>query len=453
MQDLSPTLLTRNPANALTTIHTLPDEILDMILDLYLKHPDFRGSHYRLCHPTNPLMTITHVCARWRHHALSRPLLWSIAHIYVPRSVDPSTTSLISDTQWESRMLSLIDALETWLARSGDCPLRITLCHSEEGLRKVWKKPLPVKLGWKLVRLLLSTSYRWKEVSIRVSCDEWSIPYAYLVTMHPSRIPILEKVHSEVRIRSDLTLSEEEDDYEGEGGDNDGERNSEGSGDSSEHDNGDWKDKSHRVPHKLSIGDFTILSGPSVRDVAIHSYSGNIGHAPIVWEMLTHLSIGYPSYPQRSVGRNRALNILKKCPALVFCSLKMSDVDAEPDALTFTSPLIMQNLTDLWFPTDITVHNNPLPFLVLPALRALKFRHCLRVDRQASVPLYLQWLEKYGSQLTTFKINDSVAVSHEDLASFLEKVPNVTRLEIFTNTMAMTLLQEPTYSTKGHLNS
>ncbi|KAJ7479746.1 hypothetical protein FB451DRAFT_1171846 [Mycena latifolia] len=84
---------------------SLPPEIVSEIFEHFLpSYPDFAPA----CGILSPLV-LCRICRQWRQIALSTPTLW--------RSI------LVNDTESEDQL----DLLKMWLARSGDCPLAISI--------------------------------------------------------------------------------------------------------------------------------------------------------------------------------------------------------------------------------------------------------------------------------------------------------------------------------------
>ncbi|KAF7357912.1 hypothetical protein MVEN_00837600 [Mycena venus] len=66
------------------------------------------------------------ICSSWRAISLATPRLWSRLHIVEPRSPEPSNSLNTS------RRLQRLEVANSWLRRSGECPLSISLDSSAD---------------------------------------------------------------------------------------------------------------------------------------------------------------------------------------------------------------------------------------------------------------------------------------------------------------------------------
>lgn len=127
-----------NEENALLSpIHHIPREILLEIFLGVLPHWRYEDNS----HTRHDRMVSSHTCKRWRYLSLSTPKLWANISVKV-------------DKEDCSRKL---ECAETWLARSGRCPLSIELVCSGD-YQAQWSQ---------LVALFVPHSRRWREACIR----------------------------------------------------------------------------------------------------------------------------------------------------------------------------------------------------------------------------------------------------------------------------------------------
>ncbi|KAK7018403.1 F-box domain-containing protein [Favolaschia claudopus] len=101
-----------------TSVHSLPTEIIAEIFEKFV--PD-----YPECRPhtaTSSPNSLTQICGRWRQIALSMPYLWRAIGIE------------IEDDDSDCSMAQKLEVLETWLLRSGVCPLSIRLHYTSTRL-------------------------------------------------------------------------------------------------------------------------------------------------------------------------------------------------------------------------------------------------------------------------------------------------------------------------------
>ncbi|KAF8891942.1 hypothetical protein CPB84DRAFT_1683177, partial [Gymnopilus junonius] len=115
----------------LSPIRRLPNDLLHEIF--YHCLPTQRNS--ALVASDAPIL-LTRICSKWRSLALSSPRLWAQLHITFCddyRTSPPPYTTLILDNDQElqlhaSSVLKLrCEVVKEWLARSGSCPLSISL--------------------------------------------------------------------------------------------------------------------------------------------------------------------------------------------------------------------------------------------------------------------------------------------------------------------------------------
>ncbi|KAJ7659164.1 hypothetical protein DFH06DRAFT_437322 [Mycena polygramma] len=127
---------------------TLPNEIISEIF-LHTVEPTRAGG---VPSSTDGPLLVAQICRRWRDIALSTPRLWSNISL-----------DLENIPAYEGQL----HLLETWLRRSGDCPLFISIIHQP--------RPLPSELWGKydgsvreFVRAILPHRRRWQELEISV---------------------------------------------------------------------------------------------------------------------------------------------------------------------------------------------------------------------------------------------------------------------------------------------
>ncbi|KAJ7906196.1 hypothetical protein B0H13DRAFT_2662920 [Mycena leptocephala] len=115
---------------------TLPNEIVSEIFICFL--PD-----YPLCPPVLGLLSpnlLTHICRLWRQIALTTPALWRAISLYY----------LHCDFE------SHIHMLRSWLDRSGNCPLSITMDDYDAISHNAFLEAiLPHRARWEYVQLVI----------------------------------------------------------------------------------------------------------------------------------------------------------------------------------------------------------------------------------------------------------------------------------------------------------
>ncbi|KAJ8088727.1 hypothetical protein PM082_013970 [Marasmius tenuissimus] len=152
---------------AMNPIRRLPNEILAYIFNLCLDEmePDEEAHVFTSLGPPNPQWVLSQVCRKWRSLALSLPQFWtSIGANWKEQDVDDAKKE--SEVPVVERLLSLC------LQRARDRPLRVSWGQSYSDN--------------KLLSMLLSRSYQWKDA--RLACDMDGLE---LVSSHTGMFPEL----------------------------------------------------------------------------------------------------------------------------------------------------------------------------------------------------------------------------------------------------------------------
>ncbi|KAJ7601144.1 hypothetical protein C8J56DRAFT_27270 [Mycena floridula] len=125
---------------------------------------------------TNTPLLLGHVCRSWRELVMLTPQLWASIHVKFTENLNPITIQ------------RLCDEAQTWIARSGICPLTVKV---ENG---GCTSPIVVKFIQSLTRF----SMRWRSIELEAAAV-WLTP---LMSLSKSDVPRLEKFsHSELRTR------------------------------------------------------------------------------------------------------------------------------------------------------------------------------------------------------------------------------------------------------------
>ncbi|KAJ6456266.1 hypothetical protein C8R47DRAFT_189001 [Mycena vitilis] len=279
---------------------TLPPEIVAEIfknfLPIYPKRPPPTGIF-------SPLM-LCRICGMWRQIALSTPALWQAIGIELREQEDRQA--------WGCRL----DILETWLARSGDCPLSVTLHYhlqSSYGSRSDSELTRDTHLLWPFIRSLVRHCRRWEYLDLIMPLENLSIirgdmPWLRDLIFGPSDLPADDE-------RTILQLFE-------------------------------------RAPHLSSV----VLTECFVPSNML-----------LPWSQLTHLE-GLCLY------QHECVEILSHTTNLIHCTMTICG-SPEPEIPMPTVP-VLYHLRDLVLlvteASDVTLANI-LDILTLPALRTLQF--------------------------------------------------------------------------------
>ncbi|KAJ7435747.1 hypothetical protein B0H11DRAFT_2113009 [Mycena galericulata] len=140
----------------------LPDDILR---EIFIASSDGNA----IISPAEAPMLITHICSEWRSLALSMPRLWASLDIKVLRRFRRSGTATNRE-----------DAVNCWLARSGDLPLSISYEANEK-----------MSISSPIFEVFMDYSHRWKHIRFILQTIE---SYEPLQDLTPEEVPILETV-------------------------------------------------------------------------------------------------------------------------------------------------------------------------------------------------------------------------------------------------------------------
>ncbi|KAJ6547019.1 hypothetical protein B0H19DRAFT_954826 [Mycena capillaripes] len=157
----------------LSPMRNLPPEVLQLIFNMTL--PTDRNA---VMHASEAPVLLGRVCSGWRSIAFATPQLWSSIHVVCPPT--NYAESAFAPTR--------LEAMEDWLARSGACPLSISIWVSREagfgGLGTAVAAANP------FVEAILPLSNRWRHIELRVPTDALdSLHY-----LQGSDVPLLQTV-------------------------------------------------------------------------------------------------------------------------------------------------------------------------------------------------------------------------------------------------------------------
>ncbi|KAJ7502540.1 hypothetical protein B0H11DRAFT_1989032 [Mycena galericulata] len=118
---------------------------------------------------TEPPVLLGRICSAWRTISLSTPRLWASLHIVEPTAPRGLTPSVLL----EEKLVQRLETTRTWLGRSGQCPLSISL--EGAGNRSISEgsdsstSPTPTQL---FLRALLPFASRWHHITFTTSPSE-----------------------------------------------------------------------------------------------------------------------------------------------------------------------------------------------------------------------------------------------------------------------------------------
>jgi hypothetical protein len=150
-------------------ILSLPPEILtEVFINFLPSYPDYPPLHGIF----SPLL-LCQICRQWRAVALSTPLLW--------RAIQVELTRGTSDKQ----LAAQLELLKTWLQRSGNCPLSLSLTHA----RNITHRLVP-----QFLRAVMAHCQRWEHLDVLMPFEHMHLlhgdmPLLRTLTFGPSNFP------------------------------------------------------------------------------------------------------------------------------------------------------------------------------------------------------------------------------------------------------------------------
>ncbi|KAK7001433.1 hypothetical protein R3P38DRAFT_1795531 [Favolaschia claudopus] len=270
---------------------------------------------------TDAPVLLGHICSSWRALSLAIPQLWASLHVVEPLRYEAAAEKVVGQR---------LDGMKTWLGRSGQCPLSISLhCSSgnhnlttdDEWAGKV-APPLPPDL---FSKELIPFAGRWKHLHLVMYPEA----FVDLANLTATDVPMLQS------IRLFLHLS-----YLG--------------------------------IDDLDSAQFGILEGPSLRGFA--TWVSGLNHSlPLRWHALVDLTIEADPW-EPGLLDERALDTLSWCPQLQTCKLSLY---LSPETELRPSPVKLPRLHSLELFIDDASESSPSSFLYqlrVPNLRKLVVR-------------------------------------------------------------------------------
>ncbi|KAJ6561729.1 hypothetical protein B0H19DRAFT_1142455 [Mycena capillaripes] len=256
-----------------------------------------------------PLL-LCHICREWRHLALSTPCLWASLHIVAPPNV--------------SKTDRLIEAVNTWLSRSGVLPLSISLVRAPDRD--------PEADFSMLVAALVQYSSRWKRMRLRLDPD---CSFKQLKTLSPADVPMLESI-----------------DIDG-----------------------------YPMEQEDGQSALSFLGSLSLHSVTLRHMT-TIIILPLPWNQLRHLSLA--QNPAAWFTAAEGIELLQRCPNLETCTLPLwtGQEIVPPTTLTCRMEQMRQlSVVDGWEATTDFFQN-----IDLPSLRSLEYS-ATSVDGSFFIPV------------------------------------------------------------------
>ncbi|KAF7376780.1 hypothetical protein MSAN_00095300 [Mycena sanguinolenta] len=263
------------------------------------------------------------VCSAWRAISHTTPRLWSRLHVVEPLwSPDDSTSS-----SFEEKVAQRLEITHTWLSRSGQCPLSISLRSAPEYTPPPGTDTVtPSVTSMQFMKTLLSFAPRWQHI-------RFTAPLSLLLEVmshFDAEVPLLETVlfhHSQ----------------------------------------------DHNSPLSTR-GPFNILRSARISSISIPGAIFMPENLPLQWSQLTTLTVGGPNWSvPLTITSDALLRVIKKCPELRCCKLMVHDRATNIEMPTSEHPIV-----ELPFLHTFAIHcvasvapavSNLLMRLSLPELR------------------------------------------------------------------------------------
>ncbi|KAJ7473363.1 hypothetical protein FB451DRAFT_1133882 [Mycena latifolia] len=217
------------------------------------------------------------ICNAWRAIPLSTPRLWSRLHIVEPTRPFSSSLDALFQAKWAQRL----EITKTWLGRSGQCPLSISLDgHLDHGnTMHVPDSPVEGHQDTSpFLAALIPFAPRWQHISFIVT----SAALEALAALSSMDVPTLQS----------LTLSQHQ-------------------------------DSGFR---QLDWARFGILGGDRVSSFSMFGNDFRVAELPLRWDLLTTLTLLGPTRVENpSITSEIALQTISRCPALRNCTLRVEE--------------------------------------------------------------------------------------------------------------------------------
>ncbi|KAF7357944.1 hypothetical protein MVEN_00841000 [Mycena venus] len=221
------------------------------------------------------------ICSSWRTISLATPRLWAKLHIVQPALFHHTT---LGWTLFEEKWVQRLETTKMWLARSGQCPLSISLESGPEN------DSLPDTLrrshSRDFLQILVPFASRWQHIHLATPP---SIVDSSLTHLSDADVPLLE------------TMA--------------------------------FHHRPHHQPHYIGWGSLKMLSGARISSFSIPAQNFFPDKLLLQWHQLTALTMDGPPWNVRqSMTSETILVVLSRCPELRSCKLMVHDIG------TFTKP-------------------------------------------------------------------------------------------------------------------
>ncbi|KAJ6515639.1 hypothetical protein C8R45DRAFT_957188 [Mycena sanguinolenta] len=340
----------------------------DILLDIFFAC--LPSEHNAVIDPAEAPLVLGRICRHWRSVAYSTPMLWSSLHI-------PALDYLHAPP---NLLWGLQRAVGAWLDRSGTCPLSVSLF---DRVNRFTPNDLE---NHSLLLQLLPVAGRLRHLTL---IGDLPLIGPFL-RLDPEGLSL-----KSISIQCTTTESLE------------------------------------------SLPDFTnVLQTPTLKDVTIMSVLANPLSLPLQWSQLTKLRLySFVLWTDLNthtggIDVGGAFDVLRHCPNLVHCSIRITRASEPPDpTLVDTSPILLPHMHTLSL-TGLASHADKwISHLFVPNLRVLRIGQVLRDKANSSTrdPLHV------CAEIDTNQFTSS------GLHQLLQRFPTITHLRL----ASMTVPSEP----------
>ncbi|KAJ6465863.1 hypothetical protein C8R45DRAFT_1219683 [Mycena sanguinolenta] len=288
------------------------------------------------------------ICSAWRVISLSTPRIWARVHVVEPQQPRMWPTALNSDVLYNHKMVQRLETTKTWLGRSGQCPLSISLQSAmhDDGRSVIVN----------FVEALLPFAARWQHVHFSVRPSTFDMMSHIDVDM-----PWLESV----AFQCDFSPSQ-----------------------------------------NVTNGSFKMLQGARITSFSVPACLFAPERCPLSWNQLTVLTIGGPE--ARQCTSEMVLPVISRCLQLRSCKLlldTLSEISAPQSPiveLPFLHTLAIRCTSSISPAVSIL-----LKHLLLPELRNFTFLGGFFGDGPCRATLADFFLR--STRLESFQINTNIS--------------------------------------------
>ncbi|KAJ7762536.1 hypothetical protein B0H16DRAFT_1311583 [Mycena metata] len=318
------------------------------------------------------------VCSSWRAISLNTPRLWCRLHIVEPAPFGPRSAS------FEEKLVQRLETTKTWLGRSGNCPLSISLEGCGFGAAN--NPPTAINNTRLFIEALIPFASRWQNITL---CASW-MALEVLSILTEADIPRLRRL--EINLRPDSTIP------------------------------------------AIQWPTFTLFRAPNLTAFTFAGSQMDILDLPLQWENLTYLSLGM-GHGWGVLPCRVALEVLARCPRVQDCRLLVNE-----DTSANNMPGALPEFVELPFLHSLQVTSLGLTpsgigrlfsRLVVPALRDFELRG--RSNRGLEEPTFVANFVMFLSTALSFEsfTVDTQLFTRESFAGILRGLPTTTtRLSI-----------------------